>query len=276
VSATGAITNVTVDGVAVPTAEIRREDRATSATHSIYTIPTAAWRGQSVVVEFTLDDPTGAIRAWLREFWTTGYPAATLPGSVETATKPRSIGVIDVGGTARTLCTIRFTAPVGGAFVYTAPDPNTVVRSGSGETVFAKFTVASADGDEVDVDGRLMWFPQGDHATHVGFTDPQPTELYPDGIWPEEGTGYVTADAMSRWSYPTDGRAAISYFDTTGAKALISPRPTLPTGYSGDAIVHEVHALYPGRCGFAVLDVNGDPIAATITYYKRWKHHAAE
>jgi hypothetical protein len=212
----------------------------------------------------------------LREFWTVSYPVATAPDAIETVTEPRGIGVVDVGGTARTPCTIRFTAPAGGAFVYTAPDPNTVIRGGSGETVFAAFTVADPDGGEVDVDGRLMWFPQGDHATHIGFTDPQPSELNPNGIWPVEAVGADVTLGGDRWTYPTDGRAAISFFDTTGDKALISPRPTLPTGYSGDAITHEVHALYPGRCGFAVLDINGDPIPATITYYKRWKHHAAE
>jgi hypothetical protein len=268
---TGAVTAVTVDGVAIPQAEIRQEMTPLTGLTQILTVPTAAWRGQSVEVAFTL--APGA--AWLREFWTVSYPVATELLDIDGILEPRGVGVVDVGGTARTPATIRFTAPAGGAFVYTAPDPNTQIRSGSGETVFAAFSVADPDGGEVEVDGRLMWFPQGDHATHIGFTDPQPSELNPDGIWPQEATGLVTGGARRR-TYPTDGRAAISFFNTTGDKALISPRPTLPTGYSGDAVAHEVHALYPGLSGFAVLDEDGDPIPATITYYKRWKHHAAD
>ena len=272
------LTNVKVNGTAIPDAQIRKEAFGGNETTQFFTVPVRAWRGQSVTVEFKLTVGSFATDATLAELWTTGYPS---PTSDSAATKPRGIGAVDVAGTARTPCTISFTAPAGGAFVYTGPDPAAAIRDdGAPEVVYAKFTVAAGNGAEITVGGQLMWFPPGDHRTNIGLTAPQPLELNPNGVWPTQPTGALDLGAStsseSQWSYPADAKAAISFFDTTGAKTLISASPALPQGYHGDAVTHEQHALHPGRSGFAVLDVNGDPITTTVTYYPRWRHHAAQ
>ncbi|MCW2496394.1 hypothetical protein [Jatrophihabitans sp.] len=261
------ITSVTVNGTAIPDAQIRQE--AGSSKH-FYTIPTGAWQGTTATVQFTITPwAAGSNRAILEEFWTVSYPNQFTAGS---NTSPKGIGVISTIGSARAPCTISFTAPAGGAFVYTAPDPNVLLREqGAAENVFAYFTVASADGDEYGVGPVLMWFPQGTHAAQIGFTDARPAELYPDGLWPT-----ATPTALAQWINPADTRAAVSFFNTTGVKTLVSPSPSLPTGYDTAAMVHEVHAVYPGRMGFAVLDQNNDPIAATLTYYPHWWTHAGQ
>ena len=270
VSAKG-ITSVKVNGTTIPDAEVREEGNLFITANRFYTVPVGAWRGQSVTVEFTLLSSSGTA---LTEFWTRSYPGAIVGAG---DTRPKGIDVIDVDGTARTPCTISFTAPAGGAFVYTAPDPNRALRErGAPEAVYAKFTVVDADGEEVNVGGRLMWFPPGDHATNVGVTDPQPLQLNPNGVWPTEATGVSTMLDGSQFAYPVDAKAAISFFTTSGAKNLISPTPALPQGYFGDAVTHEQHALHPGRSGFAVLNMNGDPITTTVTYYPHWRHHAAQ
>lgn len=271
------VQSITINGVAIDDANVRRE-YFPSNLGEFYTIPTSRWRGQTATVQFTLIEDWTSNRAVIYQLWTLSYPVVT---TAATATKPLGIGAIDVTGTARTPCSISFTAPAGGAFVYTAPDPNPAIRDrGAGESVYAKFSISDANGAEVEVDGRLMWFPPGNHTANVGWTDPRPLELYPNGMWPTEATGEANLgpdvlSGASQWAYPLDGRAAISFFDTWGAKKLISPSPSMPQGYHGDAVTHETHSLHPGRCGFAVLDVNGDPVAATVTYYARWKHHAA-
>jgi len=268
------ITSVKVNGTAIPDAEVREEGNLYLTSDRFSTVPVGAWRGQSVTVEFTLRTTLA-----LTEFWTRSYPGAIVDAS---DARPKGIDVIDVGGTARTPCTISFTAPSGGAFVYTGPDPNAAIRErGAGESVYGKFTVSSSGGAEVTVGGRLMWFPQGDHRINIGTTSPQPVELNPNGAWPTQASGQALtgtgiAAGASQWAYPVDSKAAISFYDTPGAKTLISPSPALPEGYHGDAVTHEQHVLHPGRSGFAVLDVNGYPVSATITYYPRWKHHAAQ
>lgn len=266
------ITSVTVNGTAIPDAEVREEGDLVTTSTRFYTVPVGAWRGESVTVEFTLLASTG-----LTELWTRSYPGA-IAGAGDA--RPKGVSVIDVVGTARTPCTISFTAPSGGAFVYTGPDPDAAIRNrGVAESVYGKFTV-TGDGAEVSVGGQLMWFPPGDHTTSIGNTVPQPVSFYPNGVWPAAASGAVLSgtniSSGSQWSYPMDAKAALSFFATTGAKTLISPSPSLPQGYYGDAVTHEQHSLYPGRSGFAVLDVSGYPVTATITYYPRWKHHAAQ
>lgn len=259
------LTAVSVAGVPIPQERIGWR-RGGGTTHT-YTIDTSAWRGQTATVQFTIAPMSGSSdnRASLLRIHTMDYPDAA-----NEVTPPRTLGIVEVEGTARTGCHISFTAPAGGAFVYTAPDPNVALRErGAGETVFSNFTVSDPAGGEVAIGSRAMWFPQGTHATTIGFSDPQPLALHPDGVWPQHGLG------SARWAFPSDRLAATSFFSTSGAKNVISPSPELPTGYHGGAQAHEAHVLHPGRCGFGVWDINGDPITATVTYYPRWKHHAA-
>ena len=270
------LASATVGGTSIASAKWHRQ--YLGGNLAAYIVPTGGWSGQSAVVEVAISNSSSWIdRAALFAFYSVEYPNL----GASSLNTPIGIDVVDVEGTARTPCTISFTAPAGGAFVYTAPDPNAAIRDrGAGESVYAKFSISDANGAEVEVDGRLMWFPPGNHTANVGWTDPRPLELYPNGMWPTEATGEANLgpdvlSGASQWAYPLDGRAAISFFDTSGAKKLISPSPSMPQGYHGDAVTHETHSLHPGRCGFAVLDVNGDPIAATVTYYARWKHHAA-
>ena len=271
------IGTVKVGGVAVPNAELRSEGAA-GAGRRFYTVPVPeSAQGKSVAVEFTLTSFGGS--STLTELWTRSYPGPVVD---LTDTSPRGIGVMAVGGTARTPCTISFTAPAGGAFVYTGPDPNAAIRDrGAAEVVYGKFTVSDADGAELSVGGRLTWWPPGDHCASIGVTSPQPLQLSPHGVWPSEASGEAlfatgVAAGASQFAYPVDAKAAVSFFSTSGAKTLISPSPSLPQGYHGDAVTHEQHTLHPGDCGIAVLDVNGDPITATITYYRRYKHHVAD
>lgn len=258
------VVSVTVDGTSVPAAEIRNE--AYADAHFV-TIPTSTWRGTTATVQFTIVPYTAGLnRAILYEFWTVSYPNLTAASS---DVAPRGIGVVDTIGSARAACTIAFTAPAGGAFVYTAPDPNETLHAGAAENVFSHFVVTAPDGAEVGIGSVLMWFPPGTHSAQIGFTDARPTELYPNGMWPQEVT-----DA-DQFVYPADPRASVSYMDTSGAKTIVSPSPSLPQGYDSGAIVHEVHSVHPGRMGFGVVDQNGAPVAATITYYPHWWAHAA-
>lgn len=266
------VTSVKINGTTIPDAEVREEGNLVSTATRFYTVPVGAWRGQSVTVEFTLL----ASKA-LTELWTRSYPGAIVDAS---DARPKGISVIDVVGTARTPCTISFTAPAGGAFVYTGPNPDAAIRErGAGESVYAKFTV-TGDGAEVNVGGQLMWFPPGDHTTNIGNTVSQPLELSPNGVWPTVASGAplsgTNISSGVEWSYPQDPKAAISFFSTTGAKTLISPSPDLPQGYHGDAVTHEQHTLHPSLPGFGVVKTDGDPIATTITFFPRWKHHAAQ
>lgn len=233
-------------------------------------IDISAWNGETVTVALTFTG--GGVR--LYGLWTLDYPAFTQHVSGNDVLRPVGIGVIDVLGSARTGCRLSFTAPAGGAFIYTAPDPTAALRNyGAGEQAFAHVTIASG-GAEIDVADRLLWLPEGTHSQALGFTDPQPVDLFPNGIWPAAATGTIDPDGNgvsdgTQYAYPVDRKAAVTFFETPGAKNLISPTPALPEGYVGDAVHHEPHALYPGRCGFAVLDISGNPIATTVTYYPR-------
>lgn len=256
---TVAITNFKINGITVAA---HPELFGASSATQFYTVPTGQ-HGGSVTFEFTLPASSG-----LLEFWTRGYPG---PASAAGDTRPKGIDVIDTIGSARAPAMITFTAPSGGAFVYTAPDPNAAVRDqGAGESVFATFTVTDPDGDVQTVGAQSMWFPPGTHSAWIGSTDPQPLMLNPAGVWPTRASG------SSVWAYPVDGKAAITFYDTSGAKTIISPSPQLPQGYHGGAIVHSVHSVHPGRSGFAVLDTSGVPVAATLTYYPHWWSHAGQ
>ncbi len=267
--------DVTVNGEAISASTIRY---VSSSSSGFYTIPTERWQGQTVTVSFQIDG-TGGSHKFLVAFWSLAYPNV---GWITTATvsKPKGLDVIDVLGSARTPCTIRFTAPSGGAFVYTAPDPNAQLRQrGAGEIVFAKFTVSSSSGAEVNVGGYLTYFPQGTHYAQIGMTDAQPLELNPNGVYPANEMKTFTATGITstfQYPYPTDTRAAISFFSSTGAKALITPSASLPQGYHGDTVAGtSLHALHPPRCGFGVFDTSGNPITTTIDYYPRNRIHAA-
>lgn len=265
--------DVTVNGVAVAAATVRH----VGVGPGYWTIPTEAWQGQTVTVSFVVN-ATALSHTFLKEFWSLGYPniGQKITGGVS---RPKGLDVVDILGSARTPCTISFTAPAGGAWVYTAPDPNAALRQrGVGEMVFGVFEVTAPEGAETDVDGYLQYFPPGDHAINIGMTDPQPLELNPNGVYPQTEMTTFSATGITgafQFPYPVDRRAAVSYFNTSGAKTLISPSPTLPQGYHGDALVYTVHSLHPGRCGVGVFDADGDPITATFTYYPRNLIHAA-
>jgi len=275
--------DVVIGGVAIPNAQVALLPSAGNADVVLVEVP-AQFIGTTPEIDFDVEVASGA--AILFGFGTTNYPnipPGTEPGGSGIGTGVQvganfGIDVIDVGGTARTGCTITFTAPAGGAFVYTARNPAESLRDrGLSEIVFAAFIFAT-EGDII-IDGGVMWFPPGTHYTQIGRTTPQPPALHPDGIWPQLGIGVTSAGetpAGTWYPYPADELAAVSFFNTTGAKTLISSGPEVRDGYQGDAVVFEDHQLHPGGTGFAVLDINGAPIATTITYYKRWKHHPAE
>lgn len=244
----------------------------TVGSRTFLIVPTSEWRGQTPVIEMSV-----LINSRINEFYATSYPSLVAANDLA----PRGVGAVDVGGTARTQCVISFTAPAGGAFVITGPDPNVLLRDrGAGESVFAHFTVTAPT--ETSIGGRLIRHEVGTHSRGIGYTDAQPVVLNPDGIWPQVATGPLTGTGISagavQYAYPNDpyGRTSVTFFATSGDKTLISPGVDLPTGYTGETAHHEHHALYPGRSLFAVLDTNGYPIPATVTYFKRWKHNAAE
>lgn len=286
---TDVVNTVTVDGVAIDKTTFNFEGNA--GVYSVVTIPTGPWRGGSHVVEFTIKQGTDTGLATLYSIYTESYPNKN-PSAL---TAPKGIGVIDVGGTARTGCMLEFTIPADrGAFIYTAPDPNEALRRGSGEVMFAQFEALTDDGVVVDVGPWSQWFPKGVHATTVGVTAARPTRLYPGGVWPTLQTGKGVANVgdgahETSYAYPVDRRAACAFFDTDGDKVIVTPSPDLPSGFQGDApnnlwwvipedtggaSYYEVIGLHPGRCGFAVIDTDGNPVPCTITYDLRWKHNA--
>lgn len=268
------LASATVGGTSIASAKWHRQ--YLGGNLAAYIVPTGSWSGQSAVVEVAISNSSSWIdRAALFAFYSVEYPNL----GASSLNTPIGIDVVDVEGTARTPCTISFTAPAGGAFVYTAPDPNASIRTkGAGEAAFAKFTVTDDNGTEVSVGSQLMWFPPGNHLTNIGITDSQPLELNPNGVWPTQASGVVDLGDVTgtQWAYPIDVMAAISAFSTSGAKNLISASSAIPQGYHSDAATHEEHVLHPPRCGFAVMDVNGEPITTTVTYYARGKHNAAQ
>lgn len=216
----------------------------------------------------------------IRELWTTLYPPL---GEVDGTTVPHGIGAIEVVGSARAPVLIEFSVPSGGAFVYTAPDPDAALAAGAAERILGYFTVSDAAGAELQIGtGRLAWFPQGTHVEGVGETPPRPREITSGRLWPTQASGRATWDGGSiaggavQWAYPADDRAAVSVYTAIEAVQILSPSPEVPEGIFGGAVMHEEHVLHPGVSGFAVLDKDGKPIPATITYYPRWRHHAAQ
>lgn len=268
-SSARALESVTVNGTLIPDGLIRLQLQTDGVNYQVYTVDTRAWRGQTVNFDVTLQSgqtSPGAPYAEMHALWLRDYPAA-----VALARPSAGIDVIDVPGSARAPFTLQFTAPASGAWVYAGPDPDEAIRRrGAGESVFQSFTVTDADGEERTVAGRTMWFPQGTHATNVGWTDPQVEVLAPaDGMWPQIVSG------ANQWAYPADSDARVTYYATGGSKTLISPTPFLPQGYHPGAAFHEPPVLYPGRCGFAVLGMDGTPIPATITFHPHWWTNAA-
>lgn len=249
---------VTVDGVSVPMAEVHT---LKFSGNQFFTIPTDTWRGTTKTVQFTIAADSGSTNvATLREFWTTSYPARA---TGNTTAAPMGIGVIDVPGSARApVALISFTVPTGGAWLYTAPNPNVALRErGAVENLYAKWTVGGAD----------PVYLAGDYVRVTSRSDPQPPRLNPDGIWPQYATD------VDQLAYPSARGTAISFFPTSGPVSVISASPDLPTGFHPEAIVHEEHVLHPGRCGFAVIAAaTGLPVAATITYYPHWWAHAGQ
>jgi hypothetical protein len=278
---TGALSAISIGGTSVSSSLWSSSvPIATNTRGGQQIVDVSAWKGKTVAVALTFTYTSNQGR--LMGLWTQDYPNVTQYGFTNLGdVRPLGIGVIDVLGSARTGCHISFTAPAAGAFVYTAPDPVTTLREyGAGEMVFAKLTVPSG-GSEVSVSDRLIWLPAGTHTQSLGFTDPQPVELHPDGVWPAAYTGGIDLDSNGtadgfKFTYPVDRRAAVSAYTTSGDKHLISPSPQVPEGFVGDAVHHEPHALHPGRCGFAVLRADTlEPIATTITYYRRSLIYAA-
>jgi hypothetical protein len=158
------------------------------------------------------------------------------------------------------LALITFTAPTGGAWLYTAPDPNVALRDrGAVENLYTKWTVVSDP----------VYLP-GDYVRVTSRSGPQPPRLNPDGIWPQYASG------VDQFAYPSARGTAVSFF-TAGAVSVISASPDLPTGFHPEAIIHEEHVLHPGRCGFAVVAAaTGLPVATTITFYPHWWAHAGQ
>jgi hypothetical protein len=271
---------VTIGGTVVPIAELESITGSGSpgANRSyILMVDVSPWRGLQPEIKFTLT--TGDANGRIYALHTTSYP--NRPAAVPTENGGQisasfGIGTADVVGTARAVCTVTFTAPAGGALVYTGPDPVAALRErGMGERVFGDFTVADADGVTITTGAQARWFPPGDHQVDIGATTPQPPALHPDGIWPTSGTGTTTVgdDATGHLiSYPADPEAAVSFLATSGAKTLLPQTPALPEGYHGDAVTHDEHSLHPGRSGIGVVAVDGSPVSATFTYYPTWLH----
>lgn len=279
------VTKVTVDGIEVPGPGMFEYYN----NHRGHTFDTRQWAGRDASVEITIQAPADGDNTAIYGLWRCGAPPTgamrtdihdfitALPATE--AHRPLGVDAIKVPGTARCPIHITFTAPAGGAFIYTGPDPAESIRDrGSPEVVFSRFSVAGADGEEIEVSGRLMWFPEGDHATMIGFTDGQPAELFPEGPWPQAQTVVaiegITTPLDVQYAYPAETKAAITFFQDAGVKHIISPSPALPQGYHGGAAHHEVHVLHPPWSGFAVLDQFGRAIPATITFYPRWRHNA--
>lgn len=275
--------DMVIGGVAIPEAEVYKGPTANDADLMLVEVP-EEFVGTTPQIDFDIEVSGGA--AVLYSFWTTNYPNIP-PGG-----EPGGIGLSSLqglsanfgldhivpGGTARTGCTIMFTAPTGGAFVLTERNPVQALRGrGLSEMVFGRFTWA-AEG-AITIGGAPFWFPPGTHYAQIGRTLPRPPQLNPNGLWPTQAMGAKTigtdAATATRWTYPADELAAVSFFNTTGVKNVISAGPDLRDGYQGDAVVFEEHLLHPDGTGFAVLDINGAPIAATVTYYRRWLHYPA-
>lgn len=247
------LSSVSVDGVSIPDAEVRAEKLA---GHHFYTVPTGSWRGQTATFQFTFaGDSAQSNRAILEEFWTVGYPNKT---PVVATVQPLGIGVIEPGGSARAGFTATFTVPTGGAWLFTCPDPNASLRErGAAEMQWTYETIVD---------------PPDNYQIVTTPTEVQPLALYPNGVWPQ------TTFGTKSYGFPTSivpDDSAVTYFNTTGAKTVVSATAALGEGYHADAIAHEEHVLHPGRSGFALLDQDGAPIACTITYKRHWKHLAA-
>lgn len=281
------VTQVTVDGVVVDGPGMFEYYNA----YRGHTFDTRRWAGVDASVEITIQAPTGGFDTAIYGLWRCGAPpSGAMPSDAGGALageihRPLGVDAVSVHGTARALVHLAFTAPTGGAFVYTSPDPATLIRDrGAAEIVFSRFTVADAAGTEFEVSGRTIWFPEGDHATTVGFTDGQPLDLFPEKPWPQGRTwpqglsvpgDEEPAPLGVQYAYPADPKAAVSFFQDSGAKNVISPSIFLPQGYHGGAVFHESHLLHPPHTGIAVLDQYAMPISTTVTYYPRWRHHAA-
>lgn len=274
------IVNAVIGGVVIPEETLYKGPTGSNAQLIQIPVP-AQFVGTTPEIDFDIDSPFAP--GILYSIWTTNYPNipnGLQPGgpgvtAIQRLSANFGIDRIDVGGTARTGCTISFTAPTGGAFVLTSRDPLDALRErGLSEMVFGRFTWASEGA--VSIGGGVMWFPPGTHYTQIGRTAARPPQLYPNGMWPTQPIGgpiTIGSDTQgSQYVYPADELAAVTFFNTTGAKNVISADSALQDGYQGDAVVFEEHVLHPDGTGFAVLDINGNPIPATVTYHKRWLH----
>lgn len=274
------LTGIWIGGVEIPSSKWKTVTGRSGTGRAYTLVPTHDWRGETPTIEvaFSTSAVGSGAGAALTGLWAVDYPndSTLKPPSWASADKPWGIDSLPIIGSARAPVRLSFTAPGGGAFIYTAPDPDAALRRGASEVVFGQVSMP-AGGGEVAVGSQLIWLPEGAHTTMLGITDPQPPELHPNGLWPQAVTGTATGGAFSvRYAYPSDSKAAVTFYDTSGAKNLISPSPSMPEGYHGGALHHEVHVLHPERSGFAVLSTDGSPIPTTITYYPRWKHHAAQ
>jgi hypothetical protein len=253
VADTPAVDQVVIDGVAVSASVYKIVQAAPGSIASVL-IDTAAWDGLAVDVQFRMNG--GAAAPGLHSVFSVRYPG------IETSLTPTGLDVIDVAGSARSpLALISFTAPTGGAWLITAPDPNVALRDrGAVENLYEKWTVGAGD---------PVYLP-GDYARVTQRSEPQPPRLNPDGIWPQYAT------AVDQLAYPSARGTAASFF-TAGAVSVISASPDLPTGYHSSDITHEEHVLHPGRCGFAVIAAaTGLPVATTIMFYPHWWAHAGQ
>lgn len=262
--------DITVNGEPVDSDTVRFE------AGFFYTIPTEKWQGQLVTVSMQIN-AFGGSHTKLKEFWTVAYPnpGAKTSGGIS---RPWGLDIVDVKGSVRTPCSIRFTAPAGGAFVISMPDPNAALRRGASEIVFANFTVTDPAGAEIAVDDGLAYFVEGSHQVTIGRTAPRPLELNPDGVFPQRSMQSFSGGGIStgfQYPFPEDRRAATTFFTTAGAKSLISPTPALKSGFRSDAAWHTIHSMHAGRCGFGVYDVAGNPITTEVSYYPRNRIHAA-
>jgi hypothetical protein len=220
----------------------------------IVPVPTAL-QGSLLSLAFSVNAPDGGTPPRLSSLWTIDYPNTPVSGEA----RPGGIDVIYPGGSARAGFRVEFTAPAGGAWLLTCPDPDYSLRvRGAAEMQWT----ATATGDPFPDDYRIDTTP----------TTTQPIDLHPNGAWPQ------TTFGTQSYGYPTSfvpGDSAVTWFSTSGDKAVVSASALLPEGYHADAIAHEEHVLHPGECGFTLLDEDGAPIPCTITYKRHWKHLAA-
>lgn len=282
---------VWIGGELIPTAKAWVQTDIDDSDVEQVVVDVTRWRGTEQVVRVEFTDGggvAGRIEGLNRLCWS-NYPNAIgldvlERGTADIATlTPLGIDVIEVEGTARTGLLIEFDVTESAAtpfqvnaIVYTAPNPRAALRDrGAPEVGWGVDIVTNPDGEVITYDGIDTYLPQGTNVGALWTTSGQPPQLYPDGIWSEYKDGAPGAD----FAYPSDDRSAVSLTAMTEPTSvtLLSPSVESPSGLTegGTFRAHEPHHLHPRNSGFAVMTTGQSPIPCTVTYYPRWRHHAA-